>query len=86
MRGLWHATVAALLLMARAQDGCETHCATNDCTNLNGNLTQECGGCTEATAKCHPDADGFSTWGARRASNETLVEEDKARGYEHVEL
>ena len=68
--------------------GCKSHCLKDPCAELNGNLTQECGAC-ESTALCNPSADGFASWYERRSQNNTLIEEDEARGYrppDRVEL
>ncbi len=43
---------------------CEAWCV-NACTDLNGNVQTECGGCGKDQG-CHPEADGFKTWQSRR--------------------
>ena len=68
--------------------GCKPHCLKDPCTELNGNLTQECGAC-DSTALCNPSSEGFAAWYERRSLNATLIEEDEARGYrppDRVEL
>ena len=41
--------------------GCKPHCLKDPCTELNGNLTQECGAC-DSTALCNPSSEGFAAW------------------------
>ena len=49
-----------------AEPTCAKYCITDACTNLNGNLTMECGSCTPDDSKCYPGAEGFDTWETRR--------------------
>ena len=62
-------TLALLLWMvapastSHAPPGCLSHCE-EPCTNLNGNVEEECGACSEPTA-CRPGAEGYENWEER---------------------
>ena len=68
-----------LLPLTFGSEHCQPQC-NNECAQLNGNLSIECGGCGSSIA-CRPGAEGFANWQDRRPQKLRRWRQNRTHGH-----